>query len=366
MRRQPLLSLFFLLAACGPEPRAAEPPTRSPAEAEAEARAAAEKGQFGLIAAATLGHIGPVDVVCRAPLWRRGTFLLEAGRFYISDVPGDDDPDVLQAQAEHAIRYNRTILEHPAFPHPDVCRLTGPGEQSSNSNSPDVLAGAEPVRVAEGPARSLHDAARRGSVPELRRWLERAAEVDAPDDFGLSALAWATLRNRPAQIEVLLDAGAKPWPARPVEEEQRPLWLAAQLSRRTAFEKMAERMDAPPQFSSFLAGQKPPEARPTRYPGAVITRPEWARRPSSEDMKRVYPEAARAKELTGQVALSCTVARDGGLVGCKVVNEDPPGRGFGEAALRLTPLFRLTPDGTLPEASVVARLIFQPPSGQQE
>lgn len=241
-----MVTLLVGLAACDARTgQAAQPVTRS----EADALAAAEKGQFGFISAASDGNIGPVNVVCRAPLWRRGTDLLNAGRFYISDVVGDDDPKVLQANYAYAASYNATILAHPSFPHPDVCRLAGPGEQSSSIQELALWEGSEPVLKIDGPTRNLHDAARRGSLAELEQWLMATMDVDRPDDFGLSALAWAVLRNRADHVQVLLQAGANPLPDRPLQEEQAPLWLAARLDRPDLFNTLADRIDPVPEWS---------------------------------------------------------------------------------------------------------------------
>ena len=48
--------------------------------------------------------------------------------------------------------------------------------------------------------------------------------------------------------------------------------------------------------------------------------------------------------------MTCAVGADGGLQDCRVIEETPPERGFGDATLALAPLFRMTPplckDGT--------------------
>jgi TonB family protein len=50
-----------------------------------------------------------------------------------------------------------------------------------------------------------------------------------------------------------------------------------------------------------------------------------------------YPLVARALNLPGRATLSCTAGADGAVRGCKVVGEDPPNWGFGDAALALAP-----------------------------
>jgi TonB family protein len=58
---------------------------------------------------------------------------------------------------------------------------------------------------------------------------------------------------------------------------------------------------------------------------------------------RYYPEKAARDEVEGRATLSCDVSAEGTLAGCKVISEDPVGYGFGDAAMGLSPLFRMGP-----------------------
>jgi TonB family protein len=85
--------------------------------------------------------------------------------------------------------------------------------------------------------------------------------------------------------------------------------------------------------------QATPEAG---LPSSVVG-PKWERRPSAADVERYYPEKARRQQVSGRAAISCTVNAGGGLVDCKVVEDFPAGFGFGEAVLRMSSLFKLSP-----------------------
>jgi len=61
----------------------------------------------------------------------------------------------------------------------------------------------------------------------------------------------------------------------------------------------------------------------------------------SEEFTRHYPPAALAAGIEGSAIVECQVADDGRLHACSVLEETPPGPGFGEAALRLTAYFRM-------------------------
>jgi protein TonB len=74
---------------------------------------------------------------------------------------------------------------------------------------------------------------------------------------------------------------------------------------------------------------------------ALTVRPDWMSRPTQVDLDRVYPPLARANEVEGGAVLGCAVAATGALKDCQIVSEYPEGGGFGEAALKLAPVFTL-------------------------
>ena len=76
--------------------------------------------------------------------------------------------------------------------------------------------------------------------------------------------------------------------------------------------------------------------------------PDWLRRPSLEEVGRVYPAAAGRKRLNGEAELDCTANGGGRLASCRVASETPGGYGFGAAALQLRSIYvmrPLLPDG---------------------
>jgi protein TonB len=75
----------------------------------------------------------------------------------------------------------------------------------------------------------------------------------------------------------------------------------------------------------------------------VITNPSWLSRPGAAEMAKFYPPGALAEGIEGQALIHCTVTAAGTLTGCAVVSETPKGKGFGQAALRLSRYFRMKP-----------------------
>ena len=85
----------------------------------------------------------------------------------------------------------------------------------------------------------------------------------------------------------------------------------------------------------------PPPAPPIAAP--IIRAPNWLARPGAREFARFYPDSALRRDIGGQATLACTVSATGTLSGCSIVGETPEGEGFGKAALRLAPYFRMSP-----------------------
>ena len=108
------------------------------------------------------------------------------------------------------------------------------------------------------------------------------------------------------------------------------LWLLAALAA-----AVSARADPP-------ADQAPPSPRADHR--RVITNPDWVRVPTGEEFSSYYPSGAMTAALNGYVQLECDVTADGKLIGCVSVQEFPPGKGFGQAAVKMSRLFRMKPE----------------------
>jgi periplasmic protein TonB len=89
---------------------------------------------------------------------------------------------------------------------------------------------------------------------------------------------------------------------------------------------------------------EPPRAPPPEPPRpSVITNADWMRRPSGDDIARYYPERAQRMDVEGRASLTCTVNARGTLESCSVTSESPDDQGFGDAAMKLSRLFKMRP-----------------------
>lgn len=77
--------------------------------------------------------------------------------------------------------------------------------------------------------------------------------------------------------------------------------------------------------------------------GTELTDPVWVARPGSPDLSRFYPPRAAEREVGGRVVVRCLATGTGSLSACRIVAEDPPGLGFGQATLRLVSRYRMQP-----------------------
>ena len=110
-----------------------------------------------------------------------------------------------------------------------------------------------------------------------------------------------------------------------------------------AARKLAEKLKADDQS---LTGQNifiPVSFDPGVLNGAaVVTKPVWASLPSATDFQATFPKTENGVNHV-RVVLGCVVEAGGGLGGCAVAQEDPPGQGYGAGALALAAKFRVAP-----------------------
>ncbi|MGR4863270.1 TonB family protein [Caulobacter sp. LARHSG274] len=96
----------------------------------------------------------------------------------------------------------------------------------------------------------------------------------------------------------------------------------------------------PPVFTADPPVIADPPAQPLPR---VVTRPNWLKRPGASEFSRFYPESAMRRSVGGLAVLNCTVAANGSIQTCTVVDETPAEEGFGKAALKLSRFFRMSP-----------------------
>ena len=76
-------------------------------------------------------------------------------------------------------------------------------------------------------------------------------------------------------------------------------------------------------------------------PALVQAKDLLDRVPNAAQIVEAVPRRALRAGVRGDVSLQCTVRADGQFEKCEVESEKPEGSGFGEAALKLVPFFRV-------------------------
>ncbi len=82
---------------------------------------------------------------------------------------------------------------------------------------------------------------------------------------------------------------------------------------------------------------------PVQPPPKVVSRPNWLKKPGASEFSRFYPESAMRRGVGGMATLNCTVAANGSIQACSVLDETPSEEGFGKAALKLSRFFKMSP-----------------------
>jgi hypothetical protein len=67
----------------------------------------------------------------------------------------------------------------------------------------------------------------------------------------------------------------------------------------------------------------------------------WRMKPNGADIAQIYPPKAQREEKAGWAVAECLTLETGDLKDCKLLGEAPANYGFGEAALKLTPKFKI-------------------------
>lgn len=83
----------------------------------------------------------------------------------------------------------------------------------------------------------------------------------------------------------------------------------------------------------------------------------WRTKPNGNDIAAIYPQKAQREEKAGWAIVECQTQVSGDLKNCRILGEAPADYGFGAAAMKLMPKFKLDPKKNDPaelEGGVVA------------
>lgn len=94
-------------------------------------------------------------------------------------------------------------------------------------------------------------------------------------------------------------------------------------------------------FAAAMVLAAPVQAQTPRAlsPKAAV----WTRIPTGNDIANYYPASAARNGISGWAAIQCLATDKGLLAECRVLGESPRDQHFGDAALKLSRLFKLAP-----------------------
>ncbi|MDZ4777517.1 MAG: TonB family protein [Alphaproteobacteria bacterium] len=177
-----------------------------------------------------------------------------------------------------------------------------------------------------------------------------AALVAGAFTMGMKLPAPEFSTGKPESIDVKTEL--RPPPTTPPETPRTQVRATQEAEAETLIVPFPVAMDPlPPSIAPAALG--PPG--PVTTPAPVITNPVWLSRPGAREFERFYPPRALERGREGRVTLDCVVGASGAIA-CTVARETPEGWGFGAAALKIAPSFRLAPrmeDGRATEGGTV-------------
>jgi protein TonB len=165
--------------------------------------------------------------------------------------------------------------------------------------------------------------------------------------YGAPAPTPAVTPDTPLQTAVMPDLVVKHAPPPPTKPAAHPLTprpspspLAAQTPTLPVQPKVT--LAPPDNGPTQLAANDGPIVAPLQPP-SMIAAPNWIALPGPSEFSRFYPQAAYDAGKSGQVTLDCLVSATDLVRDCQVSGETPAGYGFGQAARKLAPYFRMSP-----------------------
>jgi TonB family protein len=206
----------------------------------------------------------------------------------------------------------------------------------AQAGPPAAIAPAPPV-----PPAAVMPAAVRGPIADPFWESVKATRAEMQTYYPAAALADAA--SGVAIIECVVTPKGTLDPCKALREEPQgyqfgdaAVKLAARFRMKTTTRSGASAIGRvvrmPIEFNFAWSMFEPISSRPTFD---VLASPTWAKRPTSRDLERAYPEGALQTHMQGDVLVRCQVQVDGQLAECAIDREEPSDYRFGDAALRL-------------------------------
>lgn len=283
------------------------------------------------------------------------------------DAPADDDGSVPMSADDLTTTGEAPKFEAPpeppapAPPPPAAPRVSAPPAPARRGSALPVIAAAVVVALALGGFLLARSGLLSGAPVEDAYTVAAYTPPQPLVSARERVLAYAQ-PNASSPVVVMFGAGAELDVRGRVSLGLGNDWYQIAWNGQTAFVRQQDAVaggEAPPGIAERVEpeeeevkpreDEKPETVAMAEFPPLPPARFDlssvrWIREPNARDFARFYPERALDQGRSGRVVLDCIVGGNGRL-DCSVAEENPPGWGFGAAAVSIARQTRIDPTG---------------------
>ncbi len=176
----------------------------TPIRPERNAQAAASNRKWALIGPGSAFGTSRIGVDCNLP-----TPMGDDMPISCKELSGDQSCEMQARLRDYTLRFNQSLVTHPAYPYRDICRIqSATTSQSPYFETQQRELGFPHLQDAARP-RDVFEAARRGSISFLQAaYRADPASIQARDLFNISVAEWAVRYQHAEVVKWLVSHGA--------------------------------------------------------------------------------------------------------------------------------------------------------------
>jgi hypothetical protein len=176
----------------------------TPITPERDAQAAASNRKWALIGPGGAFGTSRVGVDCNL-----STPMGDDMPIPCSQLMGDQSCEMKARLSDYTLRFNRSLVTHPAYPYRDICRVQSNAKVESPYFATQQRELGFPDLLDTGRPRDVFEAARRGNMSFLQAaYRADPASIQARDIFNMSVAEWAVRYRHAEVVKWLVSHGA--------------------------------------------------------------------------------------------------------------------------------------------------------------